>query len=219
MTTPGRPCGTHLAFSLSDPNENSIALYLERRPEEARRITGEMFDESDPAWDPDGNYLYYLSDREFAPQVGRHRVELPGQPLDEPLCPGPPQGREKPVSARERRGQDRSTKKPEEEERREKGKERNENSRSAQGQGTDRDRLRRPGRSGRPSAGAGRQLRGLIGHQGALALHAAQGRSITVERESRSPSCGSSPSPIARRQPWPTGSAATRCRPTARRSW
>ena len=29
-----------------------------------------MFDEYDPAWDPDGNYLYYLSDREFAPQLG-----------------------------------------------------------------------------------------------------------------------------------------------------
>ncbi|MCP3859226.1 MAG: hypothetical protein GY704_06210, partial [Phycisphaeraceae bacterium] len=28
-----------------------------------------MFNEFNPAWDPEGNYLFYLSDREFAPQI------------------------------------------------------------------------------------------------------------------------------------------------------
>jgi tricorn protease len=28
-----------------------------------------MFNSQSPAWDPQGNYLYYLSDREFAPQI------------------------------------------------------------------------------------------------------------------------------------------------------
>jgi tricorn protease len=64
------PCGTHLALSLSDPNNTRSLFLWSVGQEKPRRITGEMFDEYDPAWDPDGNYLYYLSDREFAPQIG-----------------------------------------------------------------------------------------------------------------------------------------------------
>ncbi len=64
------PCGTHLAFSLSDPNETRSLFVWSVGQDKPRRITGEIFDESEPAWDPDGNYLYYLSRREFAPQVG-----------------------------------------------------------------------------------------------------------------------------------------------------
>ena len=64
------PCGTHLAFSLSEPNNTRSIFIWTLGQEKPRRITGEMFDEYDPAWDPDGNYLYYLSDREFAPQIG-----------------------------------------------------------------------------------------------------------------------------------------------------
>ena len=33
------------------------------------RVTPEMFNASDPAWDPNGNYLYFISSREFAPQI------------------------------------------------------------------------------------------------------------------------------------------------------
>ncbi len=36
---------------------------------ELRRVTDEMFNDFEPAWDPDGDYLYYLSDREYAPQI------------------------------------------------------------------------------------------------------------------------------------------------------
>jgi tricorn protease len=66
------PCGTHLAFSLSDPNQTRSLYIWSVGQEKPRRITGEMFDESDPAWDPEGNYIYYLSDREFAPQLGNN---------------------------------------------------------------------------------------------------------------------------------------------------
>jgi tricorn protease len=34
-----------------------------------RRVTDESFNSYNPAWDPQGNYLYYLSDHEFAPQL------------------------------------------------------------------------------------------------------------------------------------------------------
>ncbi|MFQ5599220.1 MAG: S41 family peptidase [Candidatus Krumholzibacteriia bacterium] len=66
------PNGGHLAFSLSDPNEfNSIHIWSVKDGE-VRRVTGGMFSEYQPAWDPEGNYLYYLSDRQFAPQIGSY---------------------------------------------------------------------------------------------------------------------------------------------------
>ena len=64
------PCGTHLAFSLSERNGNRSLFLWTAGQQKPRQITGELFDESEPAWDPDGNYLYYLSNREFAPQIG-----------------------------------------------------------------------------------------------------------------------------------------------------
>ena len=64
------PCGTHLAFSLSEPNWGRSLFIWSVGQEKPRRITSEMFDEWDPVWDSDGNYLYYLSGREFAPEVG-----------------------------------------------------------------------------------------------------------------------------------------------------
>jgi tricorn protease len=63
------PCGSHLAFSLSDPNRTRSLFIWTVGQEKPRRVTDEMFDEFDPAWDPEGKYLYYLSDREFAPQI------------------------------------------------------------------------------------------------------------------------------------------------------
>ena len=35
------------------------------------RVTDDMFNAYNPAWDPQGNYLYFLSDREFAPQISQ----------------------------------------------------------------------------------------------------------------------------------------------------
>ena len=34
-----------------------------------RKVTDELFNAENPAWDPDGNYLFYLSDRDYAPQI------------------------------------------------------------------------------------------------------------------------------------------------------
>ena len=64
------PNGGHLAFSMTDPTDfRSIYVWslAERR---LHRITDEYFHEWNPAWDPDGEFLYYLSDRQFAPQLG-----------------------------------------------------------------------------------------------------------------------------------------------------
>ncbi len=64
------PRGGYLAFSMSDPTGFHSIYVWSLADRELQRITGEFFHEWNPAWDPDGDYLYYLSDRQFAPQLG-----------------------------------------------------------------------------------------------------------------------------------------------------
>ena len=64
------PRGGYLAFSMTDPTEFSSIWVWSLADRTLRRITDELFHEWNPAWDPDGDYLYYLSDRQFAPQLG-----------------------------------------------------------------------------------------------------------------------------------------------------
>ncbi len=63
------PDSGHLAFSLSGDNTNRAIWIWSALDGQARRVTGDLFNAYTPAWDPEGNYLYYLSDREFAPQL------------------------------------------------------------------------------------------------------------------------------------------------------
>ncbi len=63
------PCGTWLAFSLSQKN-GGRALYLwsidDAKP---HQVTDGFFDAHGPAWDPEGKYLWYLSERDYAPMI------------------------------------------------------------------------------------------------------------------------------------------------------
>ena len=63
------PDGGHLAFSMRDWNGYWSIYIWSVSDRKVQRITGEYFSEYAPAWDPDGNYLYYLSDRQFAPLI------------------------------------------------------------------------------------------------------------------------------------------------------
>ncbi len=64
------PNGGYLAFNLSHQSGfNSIYIYSQRE-NRLRQITSELFNDFNPAWDPGGDYLYYLSDRSLAPQIG-----------------------------------------------------------------------------------------------------------------------------------------------------
>ncbi|WP_169979254.1 S41 family peptidase [Tautonia rosea] len=63
------PDGQWLAFSLSEPSDYRV-LYLWKAGDEGPTpITDPMFNAYSPAWDPDGNFLYFLSDRDYAPQI------------------------------------------------------------------------------------------------------------------------------------------------------
>ena len=64
------PRGGHLAFSMTDPTGFSSIYVWSLADRRLERVTGEYFHEWNPAWDPDGDYLYYLSDRSFTPQLG-----------------------------------------------------------------------------------------------------------------------------------------------------
>ncbi len=64
------PHGGHLAMSLRDANFFSSIYIWSVADGKLRRVTGPEFDEFHPAWDPAGSYLYYLSLRDFRPQMG-----------------------------------------------------------------------------------------------------------------------------------------------------
>ncbi len=63
------PRGNFLAFSM--PSGNGFAsLYIwSAQDNQLHHVTDEQFNAYSPAWDPKGDYLFYLSDREFAPQI------------------------------------------------------------------------------------------------------------------------------------------------------
>jgi tricorn protease len=62
------PCGGHLAFSMQDANGFRSIWTWSVEDARLRRITDEMYHETSPAWDPKGNYLYYLAARSFGTQ-------------------------------------------------------------------------------------------------------------------------------------------------------
>ncbi|HEX5835590.1 MAG TPA: S41 family peptidase, partial [Pyrinomonadaceae bacterium] len=63
------PRGNFLAFTMANPNQFSGVHIWSAADAQVRRVTDEFFNANSPAWDPQGNYLYYFSDREFAPQL------------------------------------------------------------------------------------------------------------------------------------------------------
>ena len=63
------PNGGYIAFSLEEESGMS-ALWIYSLEERAlRRVTDGTFNAEEPVWDPDGEYLYHLSDRTWAPQI------------------------------------------------------------------------------------------------------------------------------------------------------
>jgi len=63
------PRGNFLAFSMANANQFSSVHVWSAADNQVHRVTDEFFNSYNPAWDPQGYYLYFLSDREFAPQI------------------------------------------------------------------------------------------------------------------------------------------------------
>ncbi len=63
------PKGNFIAYSMSGKNNFSSIYIWNAADNKNTRITPEMFNANNPAFDPTGNYLYFLSDREYAPLI------------------------------------------------------------------------------------------------------------------------------------------------------
>jgi tricorn protease len=64
------PDSRHIAFSMSDDNGYNSIFVWSREDGQVRRVTDDTANDGAAAWDPKGEYLFFLSDREFAPQIG-----------------------------------------------------------------------------------------------------------------------------------------------------
>jgi tricorn protease len=72
------PRGNHLAFSMADRRGARSINVWSASDGRVRQVTEGFFSEWSPAWDGDGNYLYYLSNREFAPQLSNNEWNFAG---------------------------------------------------------------------------------------------------------------------------------------------
>jgi tricorn protease len=63
------PRGHVLAFSMNGPNGQASVHIWNEEDGQVRRVTDPLFNAEAPAWDPEGKYLFFKSDREFAPQL------------------------------------------------------------------------------------------------------------------------------------------------------
>ena len=77
------PKGNYLAFSMNDKaasnNGGYSSVYVyDVNAGKLNRVTDPMFNSQNPTFDPSGDYLYYLSDREFAPQISDKEFNFAG---------------------------------------------------------------------------------------------------------------------------------------------
>jgi tricorn protease len=64
------PRGNYLAFSMAVNGSGIVSVYIWNAADnKIHRVSDEMFNAFNPVWDPQGNYLYFISNREFAPQI------------------------------------------------------------------------------------------------------------------------------------------------------
>jgi tricorn protease len=64
------PSGNFLAFSMATNGNGFSQIHIWSAEDgKVHRVTDQMFNSANPAWDTTGNYLYFISTREFAPQI------------------------------------------------------------------------------------------------------------------------------------------------------
>jgi tricorn protease len=63
------PKGNFVAYSMQSKNGLSAMYIWSAASNTNTRVTPETSNAFSPAWDPGGNYLYFLSDHEYAPQI------------------------------------------------------------------------------------------------------------------------------------------------------
>jgi tricorn protease len=69
------PDSGYVAFSMNEPNQQRAIYIWSSADGQTRKITDEYFNATEPVWDPDGNYLWYLADHQFEAQLGGVELE------------------------------------------------------------------------------------------------------------------------------------------------
>lgn len=72
------PRGNFLAFSMAEPNGFNVVNIWSANDGKVQKITDKLYNSGNPAWDPQGNYIYYLSTREFAPLISNVEFNYAG---------------------------------------------------------------------------------------------------------------------------------------------
>lgn len=72
------PDGQFLAFSLANLNGTRSLQIWGLADQRLRPVTGDLFPVTDPAWDPEGKYLYAISRRDYAPQISNLEFDYAG---------------------------------------------------------------------------------------------------------------------------------------------
>jgi tricorn protease len=65
------PKGEFLAFTMNNANSFGSVYVWAGADKSLHKITDENFDCGNPAWDPQGNYLYYIGIHDFAPLISQ----------------------------------------------------------------------------------------------------------------------------------------------------
>jgi len=63
--------GGHLAFIMGNPNNFGSIYIWSVGDSQVHRITSDLFNSGDFAWDPEGNYLYYIATHDFQPALSQ----------------------------------------------------------------------------------------------------------------------------------------------------
>ena len=167
------PKGAYLAFSMNDASRTRSLHIWSASDGQAHRVTDDVFNEYAPSWSPDAEQLYYLSERQFAPQISQVEWNFAGARMTglfaltlkkDGKSPFPPQSDEVTFGDKkdEAKGEAEGEKKDEKA-----------GERSGRGEGRAAEegdavpgRLRRARLARDPGPGRGRQLPGRRGHEG-----------------------------------------------------
>jgi len=76
------PHGGHLAFSLNNRVGVGRIHIWSVADGRLHQVTSDHFESGNPAWDPNGDYLFYLSERSYAPQISNLEWNYAGNKRD-----------------------------------------------------------------------------------------------------------------------------------------
>jgi tricorn protease len=76
------PDSGHLAFSLNNEAGMSRVFIWSVSGGEPRQVTSDLFDSYSPVWDTEGDYLFFVSERHYAPQISNLEWNYAGNQRD-----------------------------------------------------------------------------------------------------------------------------------------